>query len=407
MDYRIIRGAGCSRMGAKRGYIMKQMLSFLFSILLSFSILGCNEKIEPGTTEEPPQTITGVSVATAHITDQPIFYDAVGTVRAGISSNLASKFLGTIEAIRVREGDRVKKGDVLLIIDQRQVKADVRKAEAGVSTAKKVLASTLSARDAVRAEKNFAHATYERYLQLKEKKMVSLQAFDEVAVRYRKAEADLAKGDALVAAATARIEQAEAILDAMRITKKDAVIIAPHDGIIAGKLVDKGDLATPGTPLLTLETTRGFCVNMILPETYIGFVKPGQKVFVTVPALKSGPLEGTVCTIVPSGDAKSRSFIVKINLPIDKSVMSGMFARVQIPAGEIRKLMIERQAVISRGQLTGIYLVDSDHIARFRLIRPGKTRGNSVEVLSGMKEGDRYVKEPMPKLSDGDRVVTQ
>ena len=145
---------------------------------------------------------------------------------------------------------------------------------------------------------------------------------------------------------------------------------------------------------------------MILPETYIGFVKPGQKVFVTVPALKSGPLEGTVCTIVPSGDAKSRSFIVKINLPIDKSVMSGMFARVQIPTGERRKLMIERQAVISRGQLTGIYLVDSDHIARFRLIRPGKTRGNSVEVLSGMKEGDRYVKEPPPKLADGDRVVT-
>ena len=396
MDYRIINGAGCSRTGA-----------FLFSILLSFFILGCNEKIEPGTTEEPPETITGVSVATAHITDQPVFYDAVGTVRAGISSNLAGKFLGTIEAIRVREGDRVKKGDVLLIIDQRQVKADVRKAEAGLSTAKKVLISTLSAREAMRAEKNFAHATYERYLKLKEKKMVSLQVFDEVAVRYRKAEADLAKGDALVAASNARIKQAEATLDAMRITKKDAVIIAPHDGIIAGKLVDKGDLATPGTPLLTLETTRGFCVNMILPETYIGFVKPGQKVFVTVPALKSGPLEGTVCTIVPSGDIKSRSFIVKINLPIDKSVMSGMFARVRIPTGERRKLMIERQAVISRGQLTGIYLVDSDNIARFRLIRPGKTRGDFVEILSGMKEGDRYVKETPPKLSDGDRVVTE
>ena len=386
---------------------MKQILSFLFPFLLSFFILACNEKIQPGTTGEPPQTITGVSVATAHITDQPVFYDAVGTVRAGISSNLASKFLGTIEAIRVREGDRVKKGDVLLIIDQRQVKADVRKAEAGLSTAKEVLVSTLSARDAVRAEKNFAYATYERYLQLKEKKMVSLQAFDEVAVRYRKAKADLAKGDALVAAAHARVKQAEATLDAMRITKKDAVIIAPHDGIIAGKRVDKGDLATPGTPLLTLETTRGFCVNMILPETYIGFVKPGQKVFVTVPALKSGPLDGTVCTIVPSGDDKSRAFIVKINLPIDKSVMSGMFARVQIPTGDSRKLMIDREAVIFRGQLTGIYLVDSDHIVRFRLIRLGKTRGDFVEVLSGLKEGDRYIKELVPKLSDGDRVVIQ
>jgi hypothetical protein len=146
---------------------------------------------------------------------------------------------------------------------------------------------------------------------------------------------------------------------------------------------------------------------MLLPETYISYVEPRQKVLVEVPALKTGPLEGDVCTLVPSADQKSRSFIVKINLPIERSVTSGMFARVQIPIGNSSKLLIKRSAVIMRGQLTGLYLVDSDNTARFRLIRSGKTFGDSVEVLSGLREGDRYVATPLPALVDGARIIVQ
>ena len=386
---------------------MKQLLTRLLPILLLIFLLSCSDKIEPGTTKGSHPVIRDVSVATAHITEQPHFYDAVGTVRAGISSNLASKLLGTIEAMKVREGDHVKKGDVLVVIDQRQVKADVRKAEAGLSAAKKTLASVTSSRDAARAEEKLALATYKRYKQLIEKNMVSLQVFEEVETRYSKAKASSAKAEALMDAANARVKQAEAILAAVGVTRKDAVITAPHDGIITGKFVDKGDLASPGTDLLTLETTRGFCVDMVLPETYIDYVKPLQTVLVRVPALKTGPLEGTVCTIVPSGDPRSRSFIVKINLPIDKAVRSGMFARVQIPTVYSKTLTIDRKSVVSRGQLTGIYLLDSNNIARFRLIRLGKVYGDDVEVLSGLKEGDRYAKEPPPTLSDGARVISK
>jgi multidrug efflux pump subunit AcrA (membrane-fusion protein) len=169
-------------------------------------------------------------------------------------------------------------------------------------------------------------------------------------------------------------------------------------------MVDKGDLASPGTPLLSLETTRGFCVDMVLPETYIDYVQPRQNVSVEVPALKTGLLEGNVCTIVPSADPQSRSFIVKVNLPIDRKVRSGLFARVRIPMGHSKQLVIDKKAVITRGQLTGLYLVDSESIAHFRLVRLGKEFGDSAEVLSGLKEGDRYVKEPSLDLSDGARV---
>jgi len=383
---------------------MKQVISYLSIFLLPFFLLSCGEKIEPGTSTKTPPVVKDVTVETARMTEQPVFYEAVGTVRAGITSNLDSKLLGTIEDIRVREGDRVKRGDTLLIIDQRQVKAGVRQAEAGLSEAKEARAAAISGSNAAKAEEELTLTTYKRYLTLKEKKLVSVQAFDEVEARHRQAKAASKKAEAMVDAATARVKQADASLSVVQVTEKDAVITAPHDGIISGKLVDKGDLAKPGSPLLVLETTRGFCVDMILPETYIDYVQARQKVTVKVPALKTGPLEGNVCTIVPSADQKSRSFLVKINIPIDLTVRSGMFARVQIPMGHSSKLLTDREAVVHRGQLTGLYIIDSKNIAHFRLLRLGKTFGDSIEVLSGLKEGDRYVQKPSPKISDGARV---
>jgi len=383
---------------------MKHRFPFLFALFMLFFPLACGDKIESGTTAKSPPVVKDVPVATALMTDQPIIYEAVGTVQAGIRSNLSSKLLGTIEDIHVREGDRVKQGDTLVLIDQRQVNAGHRKAQAGLSEAKKGLAAAISNRDAARASEELALATYERYLNLKRDDSVSVQEFDEVEARYRRAKAALGQADAMVEAATARVKQSEASLATARVNQKDAVITAPHDGIITGKMVDKGDLAKPGTPLLTLETTSGFCVDVVLPETYIDYVQPLQKVSVRVPALKTGPLDGNVCTIVPSADPRSRSFIVKIKLPIDRKVRSGLFARAEIPMGHSKKLLIPQKGVVTRGQLTGLYLLDSQSIAHFRLIRLGKTFGDSVEVLSGLKEGDRYVLEPTQKLQDGARV---
>ena len=383
---------------------MKEKLRCLLAVVMMFFLLACGEEIEPGTSTQSPAVITGVPVATAQITDAPILYDAVGTVTAGIRSELASKLLGTVESVRVREGDLVKRGDPLVLIDPRQVHAGVRAAEAGLSEAEKGLAAARFNRDAARASETLALATYERYLNLRKDDSVSVQEFDEVEARYRQAKAAVEQAEAMVEGAAARVKQAEAALATAQINEKDAVITAPHDGIITEKMVDSGDLAKPGTPLLILETTEGFCVDVVLPETYVGHVEPRQKVSVEVPALKTGLLEGDVCTIVPSADTRSRSFIVKIKLPIDKKVKSGLFARARIPTGDSRKLVIPQTAVVTRGQLTGLYLVNSQNVAHFHLIRTGQSLGDSVEVLSGLKDGARYVVAPPANLTDGSRV---
>jgi multidrug efflux pump subunit AcrA (membrane-fusion protein) len=383
---------------------MERRICHILALMVMFLPLACGDEIEPGTTTQAPPVVSNVKIASAHVTDQPVIYEAVGTVQAGITSDLASKLLGTVEAVRVREGDQVKEGDPLVMIDQRQVEAAFRGAEAGLAEAKKALAAAISTREAAKAQSALASATYERFMRLRKDGSVSQQEFEEVRAHHQEAEASLKGAEAMVAAATARVDQAEAALATASVSSKDAVITAPHDGIISRKLIDKGDLARPGTPLLTLETTTRFCVDMVLPEMYLRYIQPEQKVLIRVPALQTEPLEGTVCTIVPGADARSRSFVVKVRLPEDIKARSGMFARVEIPTGQARQILIASRAVIHRGQLTGLYLVDSDNTARFRLIRTGKTYGDSLEVLSGLKEGDRYVLEPRPELQDGSRV---
>jgi multidrug efflux pump subunit AcrA (membrane-fusion protein) len=91
-------------------------------------------------------------------------------------------------------------------------------------------------------------------------------------------------------------------------------------------------------------------------------------------------------------------------LPEDNAVRSGMFAKVEIPVGEVGKLMIPSTAVKYEGQLTGIYLIDAYQIAHFRLIRVGKTFGDKIEVVSGLKDGDAYIVIPPPDMEDGAKV---
>ncbi|HYQ60373.1 MAG TPA: efflux RND transporter periplasmic adaptor subunit [Desulfatiglandales bacterium] len=377
---------------------------WMWLLPLFFFQAGCGEKIEPGTTSQTPPVVKDVEVGTAAIKEYPVLYEAVGTVQAGATVNLASKLMGTIEKVKVREGDQVKTGDVLVVIDQRQVDAGYRQAEANLAEAKKALDASMSSREAALASERLSRATYDRYLNLQKQDSVSAQEFDEVEARYREATAGVKRAEAMVETATARIHQAEAGLASASVTRRDAVITAPGDGVITSKLVDEGDLASPGMPLLSMDTTDGYRVDAILPENYFQEVKPGQSVRVTVPAIREEALPGTIRTIVPAADQHSRSFLIKVTLPQDLAVKSGMFARVEVPLGRTSKMLIPPRAVIHQGQLTALFVLKDQDIARFRLIRLGRISSEGVEVLSGLETGERFAVELVPQLRDGVRV---
>ncbi|MBU1344910.1 MAG: efflux RND transporter periplasmic adaptor subunit [Proteobacteria bacterium] len=364
--------------------------------------MGCNDKIEPGTTQTGQRVSIKTEVAMAVITNQPFVYEALGTITAQTASTLSGQIMGTVKAVNVREGDLVRQGDILVVLDKRQVDAGLRQSEASLSEAMKAASAAVSARSSARAGADLAQATYKRYQTLFQQDSATRQEFEEVEARYLQAQASLSQAEAMVAAAQSRIQQARAAVSGAGVSQKDATILAPYDGIVTGKMITVGDLAAPGTPLLTIEKKGGFQADLVLPENHIQAVRIGQSLDVSIPSQEGSPvLTGTVRTIVPMADLRSRSFTVKINLPENGLLRSGMFARVSIPVGEGGMLLIPESALVVQGQLTGYFLVDDNACARFRLMRTGRRFENQIEIISGMKEGTRYVVSPPEGLKDG------
>lgn len=365
---------------------------------------GCGDKIAPGTVQTAPSKTVKAQVATAGLSREPVHYEATGTVTAETDSTLSSKIMGVVRAVHVQEGDRVQKDQVLVDIDPRQVKAQLQQTEAALSEARKAEAAALSARDAAKASADLARATYERYVNLMKTESASRQEFDEVSARHRQADAALGQARSMVEAARFRVQQAEAAVAGAGVSEKDSHVVAPFNGVISAKLADPGSLASPGTPLLKIENTDAFRVDMTVPESYIQSVSPAQTLAVLIPAAGTQPFEGRVKAIFPSADAASRSFTVQVAVAAHPAIRSGMFSRVVLDRGSLEKILIPDTAVVHQGQLTGFFLVDTDQIARFRLLRTGRTSGSLIEVLSGIRSGDRFVVAPPPDLVDGAKV---
>jgi multidrug efflux pump subunit AcrA (membrane-fusion protein) len=377
-----------------------------FAMLLASIIVlgGCGEKIEPGHTARGVGGAVKATVAEAKLTQQPFLYEAVATITPRTASTLSSKLMGTVRAVNVREGDRVKKGDLLVVVDQRQVTAQLSRAEAGLQEARRAETSALSAFESTKAAADLAASTYKRYEQLLSSDSVSQQEFDEVEARHRQAQAAMAQSKAMLAAARSRVSQAQATVESAAVGKKDAQVRAPYAGKITAKLVEEGDLASPGTPFLTLEKEGEYYADLVLPERHIQAVSLDMPVQVNVPSLGKTMLEGRIDRIVPLADARSRSFQLKVSLPQTEPLRSGMFARVNIPVGEAGLLLIPTSAVVSQGQLDGVFSVDQEQIAHYRLVRLGRTYENRVEILAGLKPGDRFVLAPPVTLVDGAKI---
>ena len=184
----------------------------------------------------------------------------------------------------------------------------------------------------------------------------------------------------------------------------DASVTAPFDGQVTAKWADTGALAAPGTPLLTLERAGGYRVDLMVPETHVEHVREGQSVKVRVPAAGAGPIAGTVEAVVPAVDPGSRSFVVQVGITASEGLQSGMFARADLPIGEAPMMRIPATAIVRKGQLTGVFIIDNDDIARFRLIRTGRPYGDQVEVISGIKDGTHLVAAPPVQLKNGSAV---
>ena len=402
---------------------MKRIFNLVLIGLVAVGMAACGKKEEP--VPEKIRTVRGAKVETMQTSSVEEVYEAVGTVRSKAASVLSSRITGQILAVHVREGDRVQAGQLLIEIDNRQAVAQVQKAQAGMREAQEMLEeverniqAAEAAKVAADANKTLATSTFNRYKTLLERHSVSPQEFEEAQARYRAAiaEADrveetrraiLAKKEQVLA----RMEQARAEVNQSNLSVGYAQIASPIEGLVTAKPAEVGAMATPGLPLLTVEDDTHYRLEAAVEESQIGKIRYGTPVRVRIDAL--GPMEwlGRVAELGPAADPSSRSSIVKVDLPQkgDRArgrqiLRSGLFGKALFSIGQRQVLTLPEKAVMRRGQLQEIYVLDSENIARLRLIQTGKQYDPRVEILAGLREGERVVVEGVEGVTDGSRV---
>ena len=366
----------------------------VFSVLITALggvLAGCTNERRAETA--PPEMVSNISVIVVQKTTVPDWLEAVGSVKAAQTTQVSSQMMGNIVEIRTHEGDRVQSGQVLAVIDDAQPRSGVDQATAALAAAEK----EVSAADSDLA---LAQATLTRYQQLYEKKSVSPQEFDEIKARYQSAEARRDMARAGQAQANAALAQARTSLGYTRIR-------APFAGAVTERKADAGTLASPGMPIFTIEDTRSYRLETQVDESDIRLVHVGQAAPVTIDALGNIPLSGKVVQIVPAADPASRSFLVKVELPSDARLRSGLFGRAHFARGERPAILIPQTSVVERGQLQGVYVLDANQVAELRYITLGKSAGEKVEVFSGLQDGDKVVAAPGDRELGGKRIALQ
>lgn len=310
--------------------------------------VGCGAQEKPATAmvSFAPQEIIQDEVLEIKQTSVPIRIEVTGQVAAIFQASLSSRIQGTIDTVFVREGTPVVKGQTLIQLDNRDVRADLARVSAEIENTK---------------------AQLDRMIQLYTQDAVSKQEMENATRAYKVAEATR-----------------KAVLAQLSYT----IVKAPFDGVITEKLVEAGELASPGQPLLRLENPRHLRLKATVAEGDLKAVSLGDKISVIVDALGEQALNGVVGQILPAGDSQTHTFTVKVDLPAEPRLKTGMFGRFQLDKGTSETILVPRTAVVERGELTSVFVVGSDRIARLRWVKTGRRLDQEVEILSGANVGE-------------------
>jgi RND family efflux transporter MFP subunit len=358
--------------------------------LAAAAILGCKSG--------EPQQAAAVETVRAQIVQSreeqaPVTVKVTGVLYARESTTLSAQVMGRVQQVLVREGDSVKAGQTLVVLDDATLKSASEQAAAAVTAAE-------NQQIAAQRNSDLAASTLARYQQLQAQKSVSPQEMDEVT---RKAEAAAAQVDALRAQTSAMKAQ----LTGARTMLGYARVVAPFDGIITARMVDPGALASPGVPLVQMDGVGPLQLQTTVSESAITSVRKGMKVAVSSGGSSDEDSTGTLSEIVPVADASTHSFLVKIDLPASSVLRAGMYATVEIPTGTRQAVLAPRSAIVARGSRSCAYVLDSNNTAQLRYVTLGASQTSEVEILSGISGDERLVDNPSDRDLSGRRIEVQ
>jgi RND family efflux transporter MFP subunit len=362
--------------------------------LVVWQVGGCRKRIEPGLQSEAAAASKERTLTVA-VTNVPVLYTAVGTIRSRTEVQLAARIVGRILTITVREGDRVKAGDTPVTLDDAELLTALNQARERVAGAQAGLAAASEKSQQTRSALDLATADVQRYRTLAAQKAVALQALDTAEDAYRQAVSRMAQAEqgyiaaqADTRAATEAQRQAETVVGY-------ASVVCPMDGVVSERLADPGDLATPGKTLLQVFDPTRLLLEAPIREGLVARVKIGDKLPVTLEALGL-KLEAEVREIVPSVDAGSRTFLAKLCLPQTAGVMPGMFGTVALSLGERPAILVPEAALVRAGQLEYVNVATGGRTTRV-LVRTAPATADRVEILAGLQAGDTVV---LPQVTE-------
>jgi HlyD family secretion protein len=381
----------------------------LVASLLAISVAACGDvSRNPDTSPVAPPLRVPVATASVRSIAEPL--EAGGVVAADLSAALTSRLVAAVTNVRVRAGDRVSMGDVLVVLDDRDVAARTRETEASVSAAQQGLAVATSDHTAAVAEQKLAAASHVRIASLHAHRSATTQELEDAEARVSSATARMDAARARIEQATGQVMAARAANDAAKATQSFGTIRAPFDGLVTERLTDPGNLASPGAPLLRIEALGTPHVEVQVDEARERYARVGERVEVLIAdgfgaAATPGPIEGLV-TEVARVSADERAFTVKVALPRGSDLRSGTFARVRFRGPSRQALLIPATTIRRQGQLVSAFVV-AGGAAHLRLLRTGYEGAEGVEVLAGLDAGEVIVTAPPPALVDGRRVIAQ
>jgi len=369
--------------------------------MLALALAGCRQAPHKAEASSSPSSLA-VPVITAASTGWPNIYEAVGTVRARTSVPIASRVMGYVREVKVKLGDNVTAGELLAVLDARDLDAAYRQAQAARAEASDARTEAENNVNAAAAHLDLVKATFRRMQELFDKKSISDQEYDEAQANLKAAQATYDMAVSRRAQTAAKIQQADEAVASAGVQRGYTEIRSPLSGVITEKQVDPGTLAVPGAPLLTIEQAGAYRLEASVEEGQLAATRVGDPVTVKLDAFDRA-IPARVSEIVPSVDAASRAFIVKIDLPALPHLRSGIFGRAQFTRGTRPVIPVPEAAISREGQIESVMVIENG-IAHTRLITTGVREGDQVEVLSGLNPGDRVVSPRQANLADGERV---
>jgi RND family efflux transporter MFP subunit len=343
--------------------------------------------IEPGREEAEEQEPVPKQTALATVEMISQDYEAVGTIRSEIQASISAQISGRILSVSVRSGDMVQEGDPLVQIDDRDLQSRLGQARQALHAVEADRRRAEQALISARAAYSEAEANYRRTKNYVEHEAATRQDLERAEATHRQAMAGVEQAKSAVAGAAAGVEQAKKFLEEAQITLGYTRISAPRAGQIANRLVDPGDSATPGKPLLLLQSTDVLRLEAHVREGLIGKLMPKSKLPVFIDALQAR-LSGTVEEVAPTGDPSSRTFLVKVRLPAADGLYSGMFGRLYVPLEERRAVLVPRTALRRIGQLD-VVRAEVDGRWTDLFVKSGRQIEDAVEILSGLSGNEK------------------